>query len=150
MILQQQQFETYAPAQYTETRTIAPYSGDMVDLIRDEHAEGVIPVCQDNARVYPLIVVELGPQTLALLGRFAAAMEALLGESRRVADHVVPTVGEVVGTPYLAKHLGCSVVWAAEMARTGQIPKYCVVPGTGNGKPWKFFRERIEEWLIKR
>jgi hypothetical protein len=77
-------------------------------------------------------------------------MESLAEESRRIAAHVAPEPGDVVGTPYLAQRLGCSVVWVAEMVRDGRIPKGCIVPGTGNGKPWKFYRPRIEQWLNKR
>ncbi len=93
---------------------------------------------------------ELGPAILAMLGRIAVALEVLCKESRRIADHVAPEPGDVVGTCFLAKQLGCTVVWVAEMARNGQIPKNCILPGTGSGKPWKFFRRRIEEWLNKR
>jgi hypothetical protein len=95
-------------------------------------------------------VGELGPAILTMLGRIAVALETLGVETHRLADHVAPAPGDVVGTPYLAKKLACTVVWAAEMARNGQIPKGCVVPGTGNGKPWKFYRRRIEEWINKR
>lgn len=94
--------------------------------------------------------VEFSPRTLAMLDRIATGIEELLIESRRIADHLSPQAGDIVGTPFLAQQLGCSVVWAAEMARNGEIPKGCIVPGTGNGKPWKFYRRRIEEWLSKR
>lgn len=77
-------------------------------------------------------------------------LENLAEETRRLANHVSPAPGDIVGTPFLAKQLGCSVVWAGEMARNGQIPKSCIVPGSGNGKPWKFYLARIEEWLNKR
>jgi hypothetical protein len=90
------------------------------------------------------------PQTLALLERIAIAVENLAADAHRLADHFSPAPGDIVGTPYLADQLGCTVVWAAEMARKGEIPKSCIVPGTGNGKPWKFYRGRIEEWLNKR
>ena len=98
----------------------------------------------------PAGAVELGPRTLDALQRMVAAIEQFTAASCRIADQVAPGPGDVVGTPYLAKRLGCSVVWAGEMAREGQIPKSCILSGTGNGKPWKFYRERIEEWLIKR
>ena len=93
---------------------------------------------------------DLGPAILTELKRIAVALEALCTEGKRIADHVAPEPGDVVGTPYLAKQLGCSVVWAGEMARNGQLPKGCIVPGTGCGKPWKFYRKRIEEWINKR
>jgi hypothetical protein len=76
--------------------------------------------------------------------RVAVALQALARAQRPELP------ASVVGTPYLAERLGCTVVWAAEMARNGEIPKCCIVPGTGNSKPWKFYRERIEDWLNKR
>ena len=98
----------------------------------------------------PAGAVELAPRILNALERMTAAIEQFTAASCRIADRVAPEPGDVVGTPHLAQKLGCTVVWAGEMARKGDIPKSCIVPGTGNGKPWKFFRQRIEEWLIKR
>jgi len=83
-------------------------------------------------------------QLLETLERIAIATQAIARAQRPGPQE------PVVGTPFLARQLGCSFVWAAEMARKGEIPKSCILPGTGNGKPWKFYRERIEEWLNKR
>jgi Helix-turn-helix domain len=55
-----------------------------------------------------------------------------------------------VGSRYIADRLGCTTVWVAEMARSGEVPRHCVVPGTGSGKPWKFYRERIDAWIASR
>ncbi len=63
---------------------------------------------------------------------------------------MVPEPADIVDTPYVAQRLGCTTVWVAEMARKGEIPKNCLVPGTGNGKPWKFRREAIEHWMASR
>jgi len=68
----------------------------------------------------------------------------------RIADHVDPPPDAIVGTPYIAKRLGCTTVWVAEMIRNGQIPKACIVTGTGNGKPWKFHRQQIDQWIASR
>lgn len=95
-------------------------------------------------------VLGLIPDILSALERIATAMEEFAAESHRIADHVAPAASSIVGTPYLAKQLDCSTVWAAEMARDGEIPKCCILPGTGNGKPWKFYRSRVEEWINKR
>jgi hypothetical protein len=65
----------------------------------------------------------------------------------RIAD---PPPADIVGTPYVAKRLACTTVWVAEMIRNGGIPKECVVEGTGNGKPWKFHRQLIDEWIKTR
>jgi hypothetical protein len=68
----------------------------------------------------------------------------------RIADHLVPSPAVVVGSRYIADRLGCTTVWVAEMARRGEVPRHCVVPGTGSGKPWKFYRERIDTWIASR
>ncbi len=69
---------------------------------------------------------------------------------RQLGDRNRPVAPELVGSPYIAGRLGCTTVWVTEMVRSGSIPPICVVPGTGNGKPWKFFRVRINEWLARR
>jgi hypothetical protein len=68
----------------------------------------------------------------------------------RIADALSPAPTPIVGTPYVAERLGCTTVWVAEMVRLGQVPKNCIVAGTGNGKPWKFHRGKIDEWLASR
>ena len=94
--------------------------------------------------------LDLGQQLLARLDRMAVALEMLAAAGDHNANHVAPAPGDIVGTPYLAQKLGCTTTWAGEMARTGQIPKNCIVPGSGNGKPWKFRREQIEDWINER
>jgi hypothetical protein len=86
----------------------------------------------------------------ATLDRIACALEQICAELQRLGEHNAADEGDVVGTPFVAEKLGCTTVWVAEMARTGEIPKSCIVPGTGNGKPWKFSRQRITGWLNKR
>jgi hypothetical protein len=86
---------------------------------------------------------------LELLAR-SGDLAALAATAARLADHLTPTPAGVVGTPYIAKHLGCTTVWVAEMARRGDIPQSCLVQGTGNGKPWKFNRYGIDAWLKSR
>jgi hypothetical protein len=68
----------------------------------------------------------------------------------RLADHLAPAPATIVGTPYVAQRLGCTTVWVAELVRNGEIPKHCIVPGTGRGKVWKFYREKIDRWLESR
>ena len=69
---------------------------------------------------------------------------------RRLADRFAPAPAAVVGTPYVAQRLGCTTVWVAELVRKGEIPTQCIVPGTGKGKVWKFYREQIDRWLESR
>jgi hypothetical protein len=68
----------------------------------------------------------------------------------RIADHFDPPPPDKVGTTYVAAKLGCTTDWIAMMVRDGAIPPSCLVAGTGNGKPWKFYRARIDEWIEKR
>jgi hypothetical protein len=84
------------------------------------------------------------------LERIAAALQDLVDVGRRIASRVAPEPPDVVGTPYIANRLACTTVWVTDMARNGQIPKNCIVPGTGNGKPWKFYRRGTDEWLDRR
>lgn len=68
----------------------------------------------------------------------------------RLANHFDPPPPDKVGTPYVADRLGCTTDWIAMMVRDSEIPPSCIVPGTGNGKPWKFYRARIDEWIERR
>jgi predicted DNA-binding transcriptional regulator AlpA len=88
--------------------------------------------------------------TACLNNRFLELFSGIAGDIRRIADAVAPTPPELVGTPYVAKKLGVTTTWIADLIRHGEIPASCLVPGTGNGKPWKFYRARIDEWLASR
>jgi hypothetical protein len=85
------------------------------------------------------IVVELGPET-----------QRVLADLKRIADHFDPPPSDIVDTPYIANRLGLTTARIAQLVRSGEIPKACVVPGSGNGRLWKFYRRRMEEWLAKR
>ena len=89
------------------------------------------------------VVVELGAETLRVLAELQADL-------KRIADHFDPQPADIVGTPYLADKLGCTSTWIAQMVRSGEIPKGCLVPGTGKGRQWKFYRRRIEEWMASK
>jgi len=78
------------------------------------------------------------------------ALEVLGGiatDIRRVADSLSPTPPQKVGTGYIADRLACSKTWITELARDKRIPKCCIVQGTGNGKPWKFHRREVDNWI---
>src|SRR5262245_21676647 len=76
------------------------------------------------ARV-PNPTVALGP----------AEGSVLIGLLTRIADAIAPVPAVVVDTPYVARRLGCTTTWVSELVRSGGVPKGCVVPGTGHGKP---------------
>jgi len=75
---------------------------------------------------------------------------SIAGSLERIADALAPPPSKMVDSPYVAKRLDCTTVWVAELARNGQIPKSCIVPGTGNGKLWKFYRSQIDQWIESR
>ncbi len=112
----------------------------------------IISMSPPHGRTHSTIspVIDALSQMQGTLERIADAIEEGFAQGRRIADHFAPEPADVVGTPQVARQLGCTTVWIAEMARRGEIPKSCVVPGTGNGKPWKFYRRRVEDWLGKR
>jgi hypothetical protein len=89
------------------------------------------------------VVVELGPKSQRAL----AEAETHL---RRLADHFDPPPSDIVDTPYIAHRLGLTTARIAQLVRSGEIPKGCIVPGSGKGRQWKFYRRRMEEWLAKR
>lgn len=68
----------------------------------------------------------------------------------RIANHFDPPPPNVVDSGYIADKLGCTKVWVARMAADGDVPRNAIVPGTGNGKPWKFYRSLIDKWIEKR
>lgn len=86
-------------------------------------------------------------KTTNLLEKLVAAVERQSSSLERLADRLAPQPGDIVGTPYIAQRLGCTTAWITELIKTGEIPKQCIVEGTGNGKPWKFYRSKIDEWI---
>jgi len=89
-------------------------------------------------------------ECLDLLPYIAGCLGQIEHSLRRIADHVDPPPPNVVATDYVADKLNCTLVWAARMAAEGRIPRSCIVPGTGNGKLWKFYRARIDKWIEER
>ena len=77
-------------------------------------------------------------------------MANIANDLRRIADHFDPPPSDIVDTPYIGHLLGVTTTRIAQLVRSGEIPKACIVPGTGDGRPWKFYRRRMEEWLAKR
>ncbi len=83
-------------------------------------------------------------------GDGASVLADIAASLKRIADHVDPPPPDIVDTTYIANKLGLTKVWVAEMALNKVIPANCIVPGTGNGKPWKFYRTRIDKWIEMR
>jgi hypothetical protein len=81
-----------------------------------------------------------------LLGCFTSIATDL----RRIADRLDPPPPDLVDTGYIADRLGTTRTWVARMAGEGTIPRACVVEGTGNGKPWRFHRHKIDQWIATR
>ena len=88
------------------------------------------------------------------LQRIAAALEDVAARLKniepaigRIAEHFDPQKRGVVGTPYIAERLGVSVRWINDLIHKGEIPKTCFCPNTGEGKYWRFWKEKIDEWI---
>jgi excisionase family DNA binding protein len=79
-----------------------------------------------------------------------AVLERLVAAVERIADRLDPPAADIVDSRWVADRLGCTTTWIAELVRAGELPRACVVQGTGNGKPWKFHRSKVEEWLAAR
>ena len=78
------------------------------------------------------------------------AIATIAGALKRIADHFDPPPPDVVDSRYVCDKQGYTTQWIADMARNGGIPAACIVPGSGKGKPWKFYRAKIEKWLEER
>lgn len=103
----------------------------------------VTAVADDGNKTNSVIeIVELGPEALRAIAEVQASL-------RRIADHFDPPPPDVIDSRYLADRLGVSTTRIAQRVREGSIPASCIVPGSGDGRLWKFHRRRIEEWLAK-
>ena len=106
---------------------------EQADLAGDD--EKAINLASKTVQRLNIVYGDLSP-----MERIAAALE-------RLADHFAPEPDNVVGTDYVAGKLGCTPTHVARLARDGSIPVSCFVPGCGDGKPWRFLRARIDNWL---
>jgi hypothetical protein len=96
----------------------------------------------------PAVRASLG-DILASLKDIAASQQIIAESLQRLADAKAPAK-EKVGTGYVADRQDYSTQYVAQLARDGEIPATCLVPGTGGSKPWKFFRKEIDAWIARR
>lgn len=92
------------------------------------------PTCQRHAEPHPC----------------SACWSSIAKSLERIAEALDPKPPDHVDGPHVAGRLGLTATRVAQMARDGDIPASCIVPGTGDGKPWKFVRSRIEAWIAAR
>ena len=90
------------------------------------------------------------PEQAAIVAEQSPALDTIANAVERLADHFAPAPQDIVGTDYVARKLGCTLIHAARLARDGGIPRSCIVPGTGTGKLWRLYRRRVDEWLERR
>ena len=67
----------------------------------------------------------------------------------RLIEVLVPKTSELVGTEYIASKIGKSKQWIGKMAERGAIPKDCIAPKVSGGRIWKFYRDKIDAWLLE-
>lgn len=77
------------------------------------------------------------------LKRIAAALE-------RIANHFDPQTRTTVGTAYVAERLGITIKWVGDLVRKGEIPKSCICPKSGDGRYWRFWKDKIDDWIEER
>jgi hypothetical protein len=80
----------------------------------------------------------------------ATTLDRIATSLERIANKLDPPPSDKVGTSYVSDKLGCTTTWVAEMIRKKHIPPSCIVPGSGNGKVWRFYRTRIDAWIESR
>ena len=84
----------------------------------------------------------------SMLGKIERSLSVLAEAAQRIADKLDPPPDAIVDTNYVKKRMGLKTTTRiAQMAQDGTIPARCIVDGTGNGKPWKFHRKHIDEWI---
>jgi hypothetical protein len=79
-------------------------------------------------------------------GPTPGALASIAIDLKRIADHVAPPPADIIGTADVAALLGCKPPNVGYLIRSGKIPKNCIVPGSGNGSYWRFYRAQIEKW----
>ncbi len=71
-------------------------------------------------------------------------------ELRKLRRALRPAEPEIIGTPEVAKLAGVTTAAVRQWVESGAVPRNCIVPGSGNGTPWRFYRRRILKWLRTR
>jgi hypothetical protein len=118
----------------------APFEEEDPDAVWCSFGKGkASPPARETAEELPSPPSAGSPEVIATIA----------GQLARIADHFDPPPPDVVDTVYVAQKLGCTTTWIADLARNGGIPASCLVPGTGDGKPWKFYRAKIETWITE-
>jgi hypothetical protein len=115
--------------------------GHGVELVPDRERE---PLAEVLRRLAALEEVSQRPAWTT------TAWEAMAHSLARIADRLDPPAPDIVDSTYVASRLGCTTTWIADQARNGEIPRSCIVTGTGRGKPWKFYRSSIDRWIDSR
>lgn len=81
--------------------------------------------------------------------KLASKMNEVESALKRMADHFDPPKRASVTSSYVAVRLGRTARWIGELARTGKIPESCICPRSGDGKYWRFWKDKIDDWIEK-
>lgn len=87
-------------------------------------------------------------RTLAEL--IAGPLASVATDVRRIANQLDPPPPDLVDTSYVADKLGVSAKRISQLALAGEVPAAAIVPGTGEGKPWRFYRSKVDPWIETR
>ena len=146
-----------SPVGYVPGRTTRPGPAVLLRENLDGIVERVKSMGLDSDRAIEVLadlvgqLIEAESEPRPALPRDAALPLAEIGHHlKRIADALAPPPPDIVDSVYVARRLGCTTTWIADQARSGDIPQRCIVAGTGRGKPWKFHRRAIDEWVESR
>ena len=84
------------------------------------------------------------------LEKIGNTLDEISASEKRIAEHFDPQKRSTVGTKYLAERIGCSVRWAGDLVRNGEIPSSCICPRSGNGGYWRFWKDQLDKWIEER
>ncbi len=125
-----------------------------VDAIDDEdEAESKRAASQAEALAQAhaaLVAVALRSAAPTADPQLLHALGAIGSEVARIADHLVGPEIAVVGSQYVARKIGKTTRTVCNYARSGEIPRDCVVDWGGDGGLWKFHRPKIDAWIQRR
>jgi len=83
-------------------------------------------------------------------GQIVEVLRQIESHLLRLANHFDPLPPQIVDTNYVASRLGCTKEYISRLALHKEIPSQCILKGTGEGRPWKFYRSHIDRWIKQR
>jgi hypothetical protein len=110
----------------------------------------ILLVSQHFLKVYGPLDYEARATTKVLAELLVAPLTSVAADVGRIANRLDPPPPDLVDTGYVAEKLGVSTKRISQLALAGELPAAAIVPGTGEGKPWRFYRSKVDPWIETR